>query len=418
LYQVVNDQRTLPPIESMSTKMLVDLSEITSWGYFDGLGFATKEGGAIRPVSATHKVDQRTYLSPAPASPVDQPLVLAYVPTSRGETAPKKEANKIVQVHWDALDPAIPPDYVMLLSSSDFERYPSFRAIWTGKNAIGKDGGSTIFGFTSNMPPTIEPVRLRTSREASREAGLIDDLDKAKDKTTPVKNADTTNTAVKLAQADAEGEAPGPTGPGRIALAGIEGRVPTPYPIGAGLAFNPPREPSAPRTGGGLPWAGAPTPPPPPASGGGGGSFTPAVSSANNGFPPIFSGGGGFASPFVVTQTLTTPASNATAAATANANVVVNNNFSVSQSQQQSQHQFQFQRQGQGQRQSQGRHGGNHGGGGHGGGSGGSVVPEPASIIGLALGLPALIVAYRRRRTVGQALPPDEAAKGDCLADR
>lgn len=51
----------------------------------------------------------------------------------------------------------------MILGASDFDKHPSFRAIWSGKNAIGKDGRSTAFGFTTNLPPTIEPVRLRTS---------------------------------------------------------------------------------------------------------------------------------------------------------------------------------------------------------------------------------------------------------------
>src|SRR5262249_22341547 len=175
LYQVINHQRTVPPIESMSTKLLVELSEITSWGHFDGLGFASKGDDQVaRPLSATHRIDSRTYVSPAPALPEAQPLTLAYVPTVRGEAQPKAGTvkGKIGQVHWDALDPATPPDYVMILGSSDFDKHPSFRAIWSGKNAIGKDGRSTVFGFTSPMPPTIEPVRLRTSREAAK-----DDID-------------------------------------------------------------------------------------------------------------------------------------------------------------------------------------------------------------------------------------------------
>src|SRR5262249_7941044 len=53
------------------------------------------------------------------------------------------------------------PDYVMMLSGSDFEQRPSFRAIWSGKNVLAKEARSTVFGFTSNLPPTLEAVRLR-----------------------------------------------------------------------------------------------------------------------------------------------------------------------------------------------------------------------------------------------------------------
>jgi len=60
LYQVVNDRKTLTPIESTSIKLDVEGKDITSWGYFAGIGFATlKPGGGaakseIRPVAATN----------------------------------------------------------------------------------------------------------------------------------------------------------------------------------------------------------------------------------------------------------------------------------------------------------------------------------------------------------------------------
>lgn len=395
LYQVVNDQRTLPPIESMSTKLLVELSEITSWGHFHGLGFATREDDQVRPLSATHKIDQRTYLSPAPALPDTQPLSLAYVPTSQDELAPKREMGKIVQVQWDALDPATPPDYVMILGSSDFERHPSFRAIWTGKNAIGKDGRSTAFGFTSPMPPTIEPVRLRTSREATKLAGLGEDAADEKSKNDkPIAARNKASEAVKLAKV-AEDEGAPSTPSGKVTVAGIEGRVPTPFPITAGLAFDPDRNKASGTPPPSMPLGGVPTGGGGGSGGGfGGGGLIPASSSSGSGggaFPiPTSSGGGGFITVPVVTRTSTS--------SSASASVTVNNNFNISQSNQQSQSQFQFQRQGQSQGQHQGNAGGHGGGhaGGHGGG--GNVVPEPASLISLAVGLPALLVAYRRSR--------------------
>ncbi|MEI7686005.1 MAG: hypothetical protein WCL32_13345, partial [Planctomycetota bacterium] len=256
LYQVVNHQRTIPPVESMSTKLLVELSEITSWGYFHGLGFALKdENGVVRPLSATNKVDAKTFLSPAPALAISQPLTLASVPSSRGEAEPIRDANKgrIVQVHWDALDPATPPDYVMILGSSDFGKLPSFRAIWSGKNAIGKDGRSTAFGFTSPLPPTIEPVRLRTSREAAKEAAVANADDQGK-QDVAMAGANKTE-GVKLARL-AEEEA---TGTG-TSIPGIEGRVPTPYPTSPGLAFNPDKGNASSGSGAGWPLANSPAP--------------------------------------------------------------------------------------------------------------------------------------------------------------
>lgn len=84
LYQVINHQRAVPPIESASIKLLVEPTEISSWGYFHGLGFGTKENeGTIRPLSATNLPDPRSYRSPAPALPLIKPLALTSVPTTR-----------------------------------------------------------------------------------------------------------------------------------------------------------------------------------------------------------------------------------------------------------------------------------------------------------------------------------------------
>ena len=54
LYQVVNDRKTLTPVSSESVRLVVDPSEITSWGHFPSLGFTIpgKMQGAMVPVSA------------------------------------------------------------------------------------------------------------------------------------------------------------------------------------------------------------------------------------------------------------------------------------------------------------------------------------------------------------------------------
>lgn len=171
LYQVVNDRQTQTPISSVAVQLMVELKDITSWGSFTGLGFAVrgkegdKEEGKILPVSFTHIIStgktDRAYKPKAPAISVPQSFKLVQVPSKRGEKpADDKKNGRIVAVHWDALDPAVNPDYVMLLGKSDFDQRPSFRAIWRGDNLIKKEGRSTVFGFTSNLPPMLGTARL------------------------------------------------------------------------------------------------------------------------------------------------------------------------------------------------------------------------------------------------------------------
>ncbi|MBX9680126.1 MAG: hypothetical protein K2X38_15290 [Gemmataceae bacterium] len=358
LYQVVNHQRTEPQIESASIKLLADLSDITSWGYFQGLGFATDEEAGLRPISANNKLDPNTYRSPAPAVPINKSLRLAPIPTTRGESEPNVGAGKLVRVQWDAFDPARTPDYVMLLARSDFNEHSSFRAIWSGNNAIAKDGRSTVFGFTSNLPPKLDQARLRTTRDESKSnevsmAGL--------DGKDPKASKDGKGTSDGIV--GVEGQAPTPLPAvriGDIALASISDRQ-TP----AGPAPFPPFFPPAASTGTGT----------------GGGSGIPFVGQAASSNPqqPFVGGGGGFGSGSSAGSTSTTTA--------ANSGVNIGINIRQSQQQQQQQQQQQSQMQRQGQRQGGGQPPGN-------------VIPEPATIVGGSIGLIALLGSMRRRRAV------------------
>lgn len=350
LYQVVNHQRTDPQIESASIKLLADLSDVTSWGYFQGLGFATDEETGLRPISANNKLDPNTYRSPAPAVPINKSLRLAPIPTTRGENEPNVGAGKLVRIQWDAFDPARTPDYVMLLARSDFDEHSSFRAIWSGNNAIAKDGRSTVFGFTSNLPPKLDQARLRTTREAAKGSDIAEaGLGEAK------AGKGTSDGVIGI-----EGQAPTPlptVRTGQIALASMSDRPtsigPAPFP-----PFFPPMVSGGTVTGGGV-------------------SF-PAVGQRSTAIPqqPFF--GGGFGNGSSSGSTFTTTATNS------GVNISINISQSQSQQQQQQQQQSQMQRQGQHQHR-----------GGH---PPGNVVPEPATIIGSGIGLVALLGSMRRRR--------------------
>jgi hypothetical protein len=177
LYQAVNDRGTKLPIRTISVQLVVDLKEISSWGAFGRLGFAlpdgvgaNRQGGGIRPISFSNRAgatpEDKVYQSPAPARPVSPTYRLVRVPSQQraGAARPEKE---IVTVDWDALDPAHEPDYALLLSNSDFNKKPCFRAIWNGENVLAERARSTVFGFTSNLPPKLVAVRLRSTGEAA-----------------------------------------------------------------------------------------------------------------------------------------------------------------------------------------------------------------------------------------------------------
>lgn len=56
----------------------------------------------------------------------------------------------------------------MLLAPTRPEDQGSFRAIWTGKNMLGREARSSVFGFTSDLPPKLETAGILTGGEGNR----------------------------------------------------------------------------------------------------------------------------------------------------------------------------------------------------------------------------------------------------------
>jgi hypothetical protein len=209
LYQTVNDRHTVEAVRSTSVRLLVDPRLITSWGYFRDLGFATAgrvlakgkevpvdftpdEAAEIVPVAANvdiaDHVVNKMYLEHAPAIPAKRAF---NVVTIKGRRAPgftigggikTPEFNRDVPgpggvvgvgAEKDAAAPAARPDSVVLLPPNELLQRPCFRANWVGANVLKPGERSCIFGFTSNEPPTIEPVRLRGVAAKVTEKGDI-----------------------------------------------------------------------------------------------------------------------------------------------------------------------------------------------------------------------------------------------------
>jgi hypothetical protein len=350
LYQVINDRRTNAPIESIGIKLQVDMRDITSWGYFDGVGFGVQgkkgekgeallgEAGRSEPyqaVSFGHELGgmNKAYKHLAPLVDLPQGLRLVPVPTRRGQAQPRGEKGKIVNVVWDALDPANNPDYIMLLTNSDFDNSPSVRAIWNGKNVLERNNRSTVFGFTSNLPPTTDLVRIRTTKEVSKEVS-----------------------AIRLAGTEVEDLIV------RDGTVGPLGKVHTPRPETSESA--PPPD---------IGFPGAPAMPPALGTPGGGGGSGPFPVAGGIGSPPPPGGGGGGIGAI--------GSGGGQSSGSPNQNSKANINFNVTLNNQQEQNQNQNQTQ--------------TGGSCH---CGGNVIPEPATLVSASLGLPALFYLWRRGR--------------------
>jgi hypothetical protein len=411
LYQVVNDRRTKAPMESISIRLMVELKEVTSWGSFEGVGFATEDTGGkdkgdrkIRPVSFSHIVDGLglVYRQRAPAVPVANPYRLVEVPTKHSE---KAKGEKGINLVWDALDPASEPDHVMLLSTSDFDKNPAFRAIWAPDNLLKRDSRSTVFGFTSNLPPMTETVRLRgvpvdDKGAPIRPAGGVRPEEVGSDYEVRADQGD--RPAGGRPQEDsprsdnrvrADGQATTP----RPASFQTEG-APAPFPIAALPPMSAPPQPALPGPSGAA--GSAPTP----ARGSGAGAA--AGQTGGGGFAGGSSGGTTTTSttstptpsvpPTVpptapLTQTQTVFFNPTLSNTNTNTNTSTNSNTNQqtqqqAQAQSQAQRQTQRQQQRQRQRQVQDPH------------VPSAVVPQPAALLLAALGLPVLFFLRRRRK--------------------
>jgi hypothetical protein len=398
LYEVVNDRRTPVPIQSASLKLHADAKEITSWGYFHGVGLATPpaaaKAGPIRPVSVANVVGaetERLYRREAPAVAVPAPFRVVQVPTRRGEKEPVEKDQKVVNVLWDALDPATDPDYVMLLSGSDSDQRPTFRAIWNGKNVLAREARSTVFGYTSNLPPKLEDVRLRGE--------LLDD------KGNPIRPA-----AGEVMYFTGSGEPSNARG-GQVFA---DGRAPTAWseleeqrksPPSTTPRISPPAPGGggggAPTTaGGGSPFSGAApvgaigSSAAPFVGGGGtgsgsGSSPSPAVTAASTGQAQS-SGQPAQTQTILINPTFLNQDSNQNTGQNINQNTNQNTNQNQqSQQQQQGQAQQQSQRQSQQQRQTQDPASGHQG-------CPCEAVPAPAALLLGVLGLPFLLLLRRK----------------------
>jgi hypothetical protein len=258
---------------------------------------------------------------------------------------------------------------------ADRSRSPAFRAVWNGAKGLRKGERGTIFGFTSNEPPTFADVRIR---------GLGGRRERVDVKVNP--NGEPVRAATAAALAN--GEVPTPVGEFGGALAVGAGALPLGGTVGS---LGPLGGLGVPGGIGGVGGFG-------PGFGGVpgvGGVGVPVV--GTGGFPGGGTGsGGGSGGGNGNNRGNQNQNQNQQQGGTSNQqpiNVTVNQSVQVNQSQNQNQNQSQKQIQKQKQQQSQNQQ--------TSGGPGGEVVPEPAAVILALIGLPFLLLVARRKVAAG-----------------
>jgi hypothetical protein len=198
LYQTINDMPQALNGVSNSSVYLIDPTLLTSWGHFEGHGFAIftqdKTGKqAIRSVSYGNPVDgpERVYKPRDREHLLDNPLTIGKSPPIKGKREiigaaegeePVRSPNTVVLTFGtDNYDPRFSGitgfDYnlrpVVGVRDGDrgaerggeraYQNRSYLRVDWRQKddNLLQPKERGAIFGFTSNYPPTYDDVRLR-----------------------------------------------------------------------------------------------------------------------------------------------------------------------------------------------------------------------------------------------------------------
>ncbi len=198
LYQTVNDMPEARDAVRATSVFLFDPALVTSWGHFDGHGFsflAEKKGKTeILPASYADPInpENRVYRNPDTEHLADNLFRIGHFagrgrndvrPAAEGEDPVRSPDTVILQlganwnstypyVGWDAGAGRLWPRPNGVEASAggvgaprsldnDWREQPLLRANWIGRNLLKPRERSAIFGFTSNAPPTYEPVSLR-----------------------------------------------------------------------------------------------------------------------------------------------------------------------------------------------------------------------------------------------------------------
>jgi hypothetical protein len=404
-------------IVSATVKLLVEPCEITSWGHFNNTAFVARvpdrdlrgqevlaadgknERMLLMALSSNpailEQLPYKEYTSIAPALSLHQlrngfgtdksNLNLSSSKATKDLAALKEKGVKLVSWQENMLTATkggMEPAFVELVAGQQQSYGPMvmdgygwmqapllgvgknpargyLKADWRAGQVLKLGEHSVVFGFTSNLPPVDEVVRVISAAKEGK-------------------------SAVKaVALVDAEGVG---VGIGQVAAPGT---VPT--PAGGGFA--------APATGGFGAWMGG-------QSLSGGGGFSGGIGGAGNLLTPtpfVASGGGGNnnGTPAAAAATGTNPNNgnnnnSQTGQQSGSQNQTLTNTITITNTNQQAQAQAQFQQQQQQQQQRQNQNQNQHQNQNN--NNNNNVVPEPAAFALAALGLPALVVLLRRRK--------------------
>jgi hypothetical protein len=447
----VNRDKGTQPIASMAVRVRMDPRYITSWGHFKGTGFnlavmaedlggnraAVKAGKdnkpAVKPAieedpegtirmavsadpSILNTVDRNAYIWGAPAhrlrqtslggatlnlanSPATRDLERRLAALKKNQERPAAWAEQMLNAARKATEPAT---VRMVMFEPNAEVF--VQADWTseGHGLLNLGDHSTVFGFTTDLPPTTVRGSGIATLEGRPEllpilAGLSGDFG--------APGAAAESSVLGMGAKPSTGAAPMLNRPAAVLpflinLMG-EGIDPAAGEVlvlaqgGGGVAPGTVVGPSP------QPTFGAPTPSAPgasgtPGGGAGGGAGLPLGGPGGIGTAPtpFFGGAGGTGGGTGGGTSTQTPGTQSQTGTQGNVNVTVdpmspiqtttvNTNISLQNQQSQSQSQAQAQSQSESQSQSPSQT---------------NVVPEPWALLSAALGLPVLFYLYRRRR--------------------